>query len=701
MPGYDRGAPGARRHVPWARRDWTRLADLLLSSARRFASPGHARITLPGPEGGYGGAVDGLEGFARTFLLAGFRIAGERCAGLDELAEWYATGVATGTDPGSPERWVRLDEHPQAKVEAASLALTLDLTRPWIWDRLGPEVRERVIDYLSPVVGDTTYPQINWVWFRLVVQTFLRSVGGPWSADEIAADLAAHETFRRADGWLSDGQERAYDHYAGWALHLYPTLWAGMSGAADLAAGRRARDVAALDRFLQDAVALVGSDGSPLIQGRSLIYRFAAAAPFWAGVLADVPSVPPGRLRHAAERVVRHFVEHGAPDERGLLTPGWHAAWPRLAQSYSGPGSPYWASKGLLGISLPEDHPVWTAPAQPLPVETTDVLRAVQAPGWLISGTRADGVVRVVNHGTDHAAEGSDVADSPLYARLGYSTATAPLLDEAGWTGPADQSVAVLDDQGRATHRSGMSILTLRVDHGDEDPVGVAGSTALAHWVQIAPDQPDHGAGRAGRSRPAGRITVWSLVRSAWELRLVRLDELAGDLNPVALRLRVAGWPIAGGTPSEVSTVRATVVGARLTSCLRAVPIEGAMQESAVYDTAVYDTAVDDTAVKLRAADERTTGEGAGVADVAGVAVHPNAGPLGGPVLVPWLEYPVRPGAWVATLVELSGSGSHAVYGSCHVVLEPLGTRVAWPDGRSTITHIPVRSRALVSKESG
>src|SRR3954471_21308713 len=119
----------------------------MLAAARRHASPGHAHIVFPGPEGGYGRAVDGLEGFARTFLLAGFRIAGERGAGTDELADWYAAGIAAGTDPASPERWVRLDEHPQAKVEAAALALILDLTRPWLWDRLAPRVQARVVDY--------------------------------------------------------------------------------------------------------------------------------------------------------------------------------------------------------------------------------------------------------------------------------------------------------------------------------------------------------------------------------------------------------------------------------------------------------------------------------------------------------------------------------------------------------------------------
>jgi hypothetical protein len=632
----------------WSREDWLALADRMLACARPYASAGHARITFPGPAGGYGRAVDGLEGFARTFLLAGFRIAGARGAGVDELADWYATGIAAGTDPRSPERWVRLDEHAQAKVEAASLALILDLTRPWIWDRLSPAVRERVVAYLSPAVGDPTYPRINWVWFRLVVQTFLRSVGGPHSLAEMAEDLATHDGFARADGWLSDGPERAYDHYAGWALHLYPTLWARMAGAADLAAARRDRDLARLDRFLRDAVTLVGADGSPLIQGRSLVYRFAAAAPFWVGAVAGVPSVGLGRLRRAATSVVRHFVTHGAPDARGLLTLGWHGPWPRLAQHYSGPGSPYWASKGMLGIALPADHPVWTVPEEPLPVEERDTVRAVRAPGWVVSATRADGIVRVVNHGTDHAAEGATVGDSPLYARLGYSTATSPVLDPGGWRSPLDQSVTLVDHAGRATHRAGMRLLIVNVH---PDGVGVAGSRTLAHWVEPDAGQPDHGAGRRGRWWPAGHLTVYSLVRGPWELRLSRVDDLADGVDAAALRLVVGGWAVPDGT-ATVAGGAAGVTGAGLTS--RVESLHGAGSAAATR--------------------------------------FPDGGPLGGSVVVPWVAHPVV-GDWIATLVELSSTVAVAGRRPGRAVLDggAGGLRVAvdWPDGVSTSTRLP------------
>lgn len=622
----------------WSRERWASLADGMLAAVRPFASPGHAQVLLPGSAGGYGTAVDGLEGFARTFLLAGFRLAGERGADPDNLAEWFAAGIAAGTDPSSPDRWVRLEEHAQAKVEAASLALVLDLTRPWLWDRLDRQVQERVVDYLAAAVGDDTYPRINWVWFRLVVQTFLRSVGGPHSLDEMAADLATHDTFVRADGWLADGAERSYDHYAGWALHLYPTLWARMSGAADLAAARGDTDLVRLDRFLQDAVELVGADGSPLLQGRSLIYRFAAAAPYWVGAIAGVPSVSPGVLRRAASGVLGHFVDHGAPDADGLLTQGWHHAWPRLSQSYSGPGSPYWASKGMIGLALPADHAVWTATEEPLPLESADRLRIVRAPGWIVSGTRADGIVRVVNHGTDHATEGSTGGDSPLYARLGYSTATSPLLDDAAWRDPLDQSVVLLDADGNASHRAGMTVLGLTIESetGDDARVAAAASRARAHWLAPDPDQQRHGSGLHGAAAHAGTVTTVSLVRGAWEVRLVRVD----DADPAATTLRIAGWPVTG------SRVRSLVVPLQ---------VPGAAET--------------------------------------GTTTSTDASPLGPTARTPWLAGPAVPGSW--WVVGIGLVGAEQPDDTTQLRVDATGdhfshVHVTWPDGVRTRVRVPV-----------
>ena len=110
-----------------------------------------------------------------------------------------------------------------------------------------------------------------------------------------------------------------------------------------------------------------------------------------------------------------------------------------MTQVYSGPGSPYWASKGFLGLLLPADHPVWTDVEQAGPVATDDSVRVLHAPGFLLSSTAADGVVRLANHGSDNYP-GIVPGDDPHYSRLAYSTHTAP-----EYCAPLDNHMAVLD----------------------------------------------------------------------------------------------------------------------------------------------------------------------------------------------------------------------------------------------------------------
>ena len=635
-------------------------AQAMLVAAMARGSGSHSKIYFDGPVGGYGRDIDGLEGFARTFLLAGFILKGSSGTQGRAAAEWYARGLATGVDPDSPERWARLDEHPQAKVEAASIALVLDMTRDWIWDELTDETRQRVIDYLSPAVGDQTYPRINWVWFRLIVETFLKSVGGPYSADDMQADLETHDSFVRANGWLADGGERSFDHYTGWALHLYPTLWAQMRGAQAMAASRGTVDRDRLDRYLTDALALVGADGSPLLQGRSLTYRFAAAAPFWVGAIAGVPSHRPGALRHAALAIIDHFARNGSPDQQDVLTIGWHRPWPALAQAYSGPGSPYWASKGMLGLALGAEHPVWSDTDVALPVEQGDFLREVAAPGWIVSGTRQDGIVRVINHGTDHAQPGDRRADSPLYARLGYSTATSPLLDERSWRSPLDQSVCLVDASGDATHRAGMLVGDLRVDGEGEVAVGVAVSESRVRWVAADEIQERHGSGFTGQAVDAGTITVISIVRGAYEVRFACVTDLTDEGRKRATGIRFSGWPIADDGPISTKVI--------------ATPRPVAAAETDRLVSRLYAS---------------TTGASASLASAF------DSSPLGRTAVVPWLLKPLEVGVWECAMVELSGlalsggaaSGLPAV-GSFDAELRGDNVAVTWPDGARTATRI-------------
>ncbi|GAA3578835.1 DUF2264 domain-containing protein [Nonomuraea rosea] len=679
-------------YTGWTRDHWAALADHLLLSARPYASDSHARISFPGAPGGYGSDVDGLEGFARTFLAAGFRVAGE--GGRDPLGlmDWYAQGLAAGTDPRSPERWVRLDEHDQAKVEAASIALVLHLTRPWLWDRLTPLVQEQVVAYLTPAIG-SGYPPINWIWFQIIVEQFLASVGGPCSAKDIDEGLALTDGFVRENGWYADGSERSYDHYVGWALHFYPLMWTEMAAGDPVADTRRAAYLERLGPFLHDAVHLVGADGSPLIQGRSLTYRFAAAAPFWMGARAGTPSPGPGLLRRAASGIARHFAEHGAPDEDGVLTLGWHHAWRPIAQSYSGPGSPYWAAKGLFGLSLPAGHPVWTAVEEPLPVESGDYQLAVRAPGWLVSGTRSDGVVRVVNHGTDHSHPGTNLTDSPLYARFGYSTATSPLLAGENSAEPFDQSVVILDEGGRPSHRTGFeTTFTGRLPSGTL----VGASRWQAHWVAPDAGQPDHGSGRSGTPRLGPWLEAISAVRGPWELRLVRVSAAAVPSSPLPIDAASVGVP---GGPLPIGAEPAGVPGGPLSTGAAAVPGGplriGGWPLPADHDGPALDgPGREGREVAWNGALRSQLVPGPGL-ETSGVLQAPDSAPLAAWTLVPWCATtaPAQPGTWYDVAIYL---GAQDPADPPALTWDGTETaRVIWPDG--TEDHLDTAEATALS----
>ncbi|MBM7167777.1 DUF2264 domain-containing protein [Streptomyces sp. G44] len=502
----------------WSRAHWEVLADRLLEALVPCATPGFAQYRLPGRASWSGAVSDGLEGFARSFLLAAFRIAGAGGQVDPRLVERYARGLAAGTDRGSGEAWPEITDRTQQMVEAASVAIGLHETRPWIWDTLGTRVQERVVDWLSGFVGARTWDN-NWRLFQVVSEQFLASVGAPYRRADIEGGLDRIEDWYHGDGWYSDGDGRNYDYYTGWAMHLYPLLWARMAGPGG-DGGRAGVYRERLTRYLTAYPHFFGGDGAPVHQGRSLTYRFATAAPVWMGALADCTPLAPGLTRRLASGTARHFVERGAPDERGLLPLGWYGTFLPATQAYSGPASPYWASKGFLGLLLPAGHPVWTERELPLPVEESDQYTALPVPGWLLHGTRHDGIVRLVNHGSDHNPLEGPARDDPHYAKFGYSTATAPETAPRAWERAVDGHLALLTPDGTPSRRARIH------------PLRCAGRLASSRHDARLPGHDD-----------AFPVVTTSAPHGPWEIRAHRLRA------PEGATVREGGYAVADRTP--------------------------------------------------------------------------------------------------------------------------------------------------------
>ncbi|MFJ1604796.1 DUF2264 domain-containing protein [Streptomyces sp. NPDC088253] len=489
MPDEDRTLSP---YTGYTRAHWEAAADSLLAAVAPYATDNGALYHLPGAHTSWSGRLsDGLEGYARTLLLAAFR--------RDEKTlERYADGLAAGT----AGVWPRVEDRSQPLVEAASIALALRLTRPLLWDRLDDGVRQRAAAWLGDALTAEPWP-CNWELFPVTVGGFLAEVGHEPEASRAAIDrgLERIEEWYVGDGWYTDGPGRAFDYYNGWAMHLYPVLHAWLADDArllDLYGGR-------LSRHLADYARLFGGDGAPVRQGRSLTYRFATTAPLWLGALTGRTPLSPGETRRLASGALRHFLDRGAVDDRGLLTLGWHGPDETVLQGYSGPASPYWASKAFVGLLLPPDHAVWTAREEPGPTDRADAVTPVGPPNWLLQTTTSDGLVRLHNHGSE------DVRYDPYYTRLAYSTATAP-------SASYDNSVIVGDDASRT----------------DIEPLGAGDG-----WV-------------ASRHTAGGGARVVSLVvaRGAVEVRA----HLVAGADP-GTPVRVTGWPEDDGVHAELLPV--------------------------------------------------------------------------------------------------------------------------------------------------
>ncbi|TDC42578.1 DUF2264 domain-containing protein [Micromonospora sp. KC213] len=506
-------------YTGWTRAHWETVADHLLAAVTPHAVPGFAQYRLPGRPGDAGLTSDGLEGYARTFLLAAFRIAGAGGNVPADLVERYADGLAHGTDPGHRYAWPAPADCSQQIVEAASIALALHETRHWLFDRLDDRVRERVVDWLAGFAGRRTW-QSNWVLFPVVIQQFLAQVGGPHDPAEITGGLDRIEQWYVGDGWYTDGAGQCFDYYAGWAMHLYPLMWARMSGDRERGCRYRQR----LRAFLEQYQHMFARDGAPVHQGRSLCYRYAAVAPLWLGELMEASPLPAGRTRRIASGVLRHFVERGVPDERGLLGLGWYDDFLPTVQHYSGPASPYWAGKGFLGLLLPADHPAWTARESAAPIDDGDRAVAMPGPGWLLHATRHDGLVRVVNHGSDRARHlAADGLEDPHYARFGYASHAAPEAGEAARARAVDGHLAVVAPDGTVSRRRRI------------EPVAAYDRFAASAYED---------------ELPVGPVLVQtaSVVRGPWEVRVHRVTA------PPGCGVREGGYALAADHPPAERT---------------------------------------------------------------------------------------------------------------------------------------------------
>lgn len=470
-----------------SREDLQQTVLALCRPLEAFFSPGKARVTLGHTGAHFLERAAQLEGFARPLWgLVPLAAGGGKFDGWNT----YCEGLAHGSDPQHSEYWGDAMDVDQSLVEMAAIGLALALVPDKIWQPLADRDKQSLAHWLDGI-NRVKVADNNWLFFRVLVNLGLKTVGAAYSSEAMETSLERLEDFYQDDGWYSDGPSRQYDYYIAFAMHFYGLIYARLAATSDPVRSGRFKERAA--RFAQDFIYWFDANGAALPFGRSLTYRFAQSS-FWGALaFAEVEALPWGVIKGLALRNLRWWSRQPIFDNAGILTIGY--AYPNLhmAETYNSPGSPYWALKFFLPLALPASHPFWQAEEAPLP--SLELVHAQKHPGVVICRDEAAQHIFALSSGQEalwcrhNGAKYTKLAYSSVF---GFSvTSTQPGLSQ----GAFDNALALSDDN--RFFRSRESCLEARLD----------GTTLYSRW-QPWPDV---------------EVETWLLPVLPWHVRVHRL----------------------------------------------------------------------------------------------------------------------------------------------------------------------------------
>jgi hypothetical protein len=428
-------------------------------------SKGKARVQLDASGATCDRAACDLEGFARPL----FGIA-PMVAGGGSFEHWgiYREGLQNGTDPSHPEYWGGVTSMDQRQVEAAALGYTLLLVPEHIWEPLSETAKSNVAKFLIDS-RNTNHHGNNHKFFRIIVDLGLDKVGIKVDEKMTEDYLVDLETLYIDDGWYRDGEDtgdtRRIDYYNPFAMHYYGLVYA-KARPGDKARCNRFRERAR--KFAQHFQHWFADTGANVPYGRSLIYRHAVAA-FWGALaMANEQALPWGVIKGLYLRNLRWWASQ--PISRcndGLLTVGY--AYPNqfMAERYNSTGSPWWAMKAFAPLSLPSDHPFWTA--DELPLANRNPIAAFSIPGMVF--THQPGHTVLLTAGPETGQQMRAVPEK--YKKFAYSSRYGFSIesDALGFQiGAFDSMIALSDDRRH-----------YRVREHCVDAY-LAGNVLLSHW---------------------------------------------------------------------------------------------------------------------------------------------------------------------------------------------------------------------------
>ena len=310
-----------------------------------------------------------FEGLARSFLIAAPLLRSRPACAIKgiPLAAYYKKVILEAVTKGHKNYllgWEELtgmaregERSFQHTCECASLVIGLDQCREVIWDTYTSKEKERICDYLEGF-GTGRTEDHNWRLFNMLILGFLHLEGREIDEGLMRDHGENILSYYAGDGWYRDGHR--FDYYTPWAFHVYGSLWNVWYG--------YEREPWIAEKIEQYANAMTDSfvsmfdrDGHVTLWGRSGIYRNAATSPFASAFMLRSPKADAGYARWVSSAALLQFIGREDVFVNGVPSLGFYGQFLPMVQGYSCAESPYWIANPMVALTLPADHPFWTA----------------------------------------------------------------------------------------------------------------------------------------------------------------------------------------------------------------------------------------------------------------------------------------------------------------------------------------------------
>lgn len=415
------------------RRHWQDAARYLLSGAFSYVHTLDDPMQFPKqpgksyPRTASQVPTEKLEGLCRTLFMAAPLL--KESPGLTlngvKVGDYYRHQLALLVDPASPSYIAprAADGGPsQNLVEFGGLSVALFAAPEILWDPL-PEATKKALAATMLSYGDgPTVPQ-NWRYFNIFILSFYKSQGYPVNEKLLAEYLQKQLTHYKGEGWYDDAP--SFDYYSMWAFQMYGRLWSeyyGRQHYPQVAAQLTANFAPLKDTYPYQ----FGRDGTMIMWGRSITYRFAAVVPFPLMGLQPEAGTNFGWLRRIASGAMLQFLQNPDFLQDNVPNLGFYGEFDPAVQAYSCRGSVFWLGKAFLGLLVPADSPFWTATENEGPWEkelepNTVANKFEPGPNILVTDYPNSGAAEIRT--APHQPASDPYRSSESYNRLSYNSA--------------------------------------------------------------------------------------------------------------------------------------------------------------------------------------------------------------------------------------------------------------------------------------